>query len=608
MNVLQLRARFAWLLLAALILPILAACGGPAATAPEASSAASGGTSSAAASSAAAPSVAPAESAAPDASAAPSTEASAAASPAASTAATGDVDPTYISYGNTGEPDDLDSMNTTTGAALIIAQQIQEGLVEFKPGTLELAPGLATEWTPNTDSTEWTFKLREGVKFHDGTDFNADAVVFNFRRLAEPDFEFGYRAEGKTYEIFPNIFGAFKGEENTLWGDVEAVDPTTVKFTMTQPVPLLPNYLAASYFGISSPAAVQEAKETYGTPAGGAVGTGPFEFEEWRPGESVTLKRFEGYWGEKAKSPGVVFRILADASQRFTELQAGSIDFATSLAPDTRETLQGGGDLSEVEVVPFNVAYLSLNITNKPLDDIRVRQAIAHAINKQEILDAFYGGVGSIATDFLPEGLKQFRATDADPYAYDPERAKTLLAEAGFPDGFDTMTLSDGTEAALELWYMPVSRPYYATPKSVAEAFAAQLADVGITVELKTEDWGVYLDNWEAGKKNGLVMLGWTGDYADPANFLFTHFGPGNASEAGYQNQELWELMGRASAATSEEESIRLWQEAGTVINKDLPRIPIVHSPPVFAQRTTVQNWVPNPTGGESYAPIEVGR
>lgn len=596
----QFRVRFAWILLAALILPILAACGGtqaPAGTegnatspAPEASAPVASEPASAEPSAAASPAESPA------------TDASPAGSPA------GDSEGQYLVYGNSGEPDDLDCMNTTTGTALIVCQQIQDGLVDFEPGTLNLAPALATEWSANEDSTEWTFKLRDGVKFHDGTDFNADAVVFNFQRLADPNFEFGYRAEGKTYSIFPDIFGAYKGEENSLWQDVEKVDDTTVKFTMTQPVPLLPNYLAASYFGIASPEAVQKCKEKYGTPSCGAVGTGAFKFQEWRPAESVTLQRNEDYWGEQAKMAGVVFRIVPDAPQRFTELQAGNLDFTVNLAPDTRETIGTSGNLEEVQLEPFNIAYLSLDMSVKPLDDVRVRQAIAHAIDKQAILDAFYGGVGTVATDFLPEGLAEFRPTTVQEYEFDPEKAKQLLAEAGYADGFDTMTLTDGTELALELWYMPVSRPYYPTAKAVAEAYQTYLSDVGINVELKTEDWGVYLDNWDAGNKHGLVMLGWTGDYADPANFLFTHFGPGNQAEAGYVKPELWQLMSQATAASSEEESIKLWQQAGDIINQDLPRIPIVHAPPVYAQKTELSGWTPNPTGGESYAPIEIGR
>ena len=589
----SMRRSAAGVLTTALLIPILAACGGAPAT---------GAATAVPVAATAAP--APAE-----ATAAPApTEATAVPVEAATAApAEGGIEG-FLIYGGSGEPDSLDSMNTTTGTALIVAQQIQETLVGFKPGTLELVPKLAESWKANADSTEWTFKLVEGVKFHDGTDFNAEAVAFNFNRLADPNFEYGFRAEGNTFPIFPDIFGGFVGDPNSVWKSVEAVDPTTVKFSLTRPVPLFPNYVAASYFGLSSPEAVKAQGVKYGTQEGGAVGTGPFVFKSWTAAQSLTLTRNEDYRGEKAKMPGVVVRFIADASARLAELQAGAIDFTVNLAPDARSTIEGSSDLQLVSLEPFNIAYLSLNINTKPFDDVRVRQAMAYAIDKQAILDGFYGGIGSVANDFLPDGLAWARSPDLDPYAYDPEKAKALMAEAGYPDGFSTMVMTDGTEVPLELWYMPVSRPYYPTAQAVAEAYSTYFADIGVKVELKTEDWGVYLDNWDAGKKGGMVMLGWTGDYGDPNNFLFTHFGPGNMAEAGYDNPEVTTLLQDAGSATTQEDSAKLFQEAGLIINKDMPRIPIVHAPPVFAQKKALTGWVPNPTGGESFAPIMVAQ
>ncbi|NJO08120.1 MAG: hypothetical protein HC876_22860 [Chloroflexaceae bacterium] len=233
-----------------------------------------------------------------------------------------------------------------------------------------------------------------------------------------------------------------------------------------------------------------------------------------------------------------------------------------------------------------------------------MRQAIAHAIDREAILEGFYSGVGTIADDFLPDGLAWARPDDIVRYEYDPERARELLAEAGYPDGFSTMTLPDGSEAPLELWYMPVSRPYYPTPQPVAEVYATYLADIGIEVELKTEDWGVYLDNWDAGTKYGLVMLGWTGDYADPNNFLFTHFGPGVIPQSGYDNPAVFDLLAKASVAPSQDAAADLFKQAGTLLNEELPRLPIVHAPPVYGQKTALEGWVPSPTGGEPFNDI----
>lgn len=587
----------AFALIFALLVPTLAACGGAPGTGSATTAPAGGGTTT---ESTTAPAAEPtAATSATEAATAPAAEATAPAGAAETPAG-------YLVYGGSGEPDSLDSMNTTAGTALIVAQQIQENLVDFKPGTLELAPALAESWKANADSTEWTFTLRQGVKFHDGTPFNADAVVFNFQRLSDPKFEFGFRTEGNTFPIFPDIFGGFLGDANTVWKSVEKVDDATVKFSFVRPLPLFPNYVAASYFGISSPDAVKKNGVKYGTPEVGAVGTGPFKFGSWTAGQSLTLVRNDDYYGDKAKMPGVVVRFIADAAARLAELQAGAIDFTINLAPDSRQTLEGDANLQLAPLEPFNIAYLALNTNIKPFDNPKVRQAVAYAIDKQAILDGFYGGVGTVADDFLPDVLSWARPDTLEKYSYDPAKAKALLAEAGYPDGFSTMVLTDGTEVPLELWYMPVSRPYYPTAQPIAEAYATYLADIGIKVELKTEDWAVYLDNVDAGKKNGMFMLGWTGDYGDPNNFLYVHFGPSWQKKDGYKNQQLWDTLQKAGSATSQAESATLFKQAGTQINKDLPLIPIVHAPPVSAQKKALTGWVQNPTGGESFAPISI--
>ncbi len=600
----SIRLRLAWLLLVVLLLPIVAACGGqaPGTTQPEEPEVAEDVSPPPAESPEAAPSPEQVISdASPEAS--PEDGASPEASPEDDTGA---VAPTtedtaqFLVYGNSGEPDSLDSMDTTSGQALVVTQQIEEPLVGRAEGEAGIQPLLATEWESNEDATEWTFTLREDVTFHDGEPFNADAVVFNFQRMAEPDFEFGYRDQGKTYAVFADIFGGFAGEEGSAWGGIEAVDEHTVEITMTRPFPLLPEVLSSSYFGISSPAAVQEAGADYGTPEVGGVGTGAFVFESWTPGQNIILVRNDDYWGEPARMPGAVVRFIADAPARLAELQAGSIDFATNIGTEARATLESDPNLKEVPVEPFNVAYIALNLNNPPLDDPLVRQAIAHAIDKQEILDAFYGGVGEVAHTFLPEALSWARPENIETYDFDPDRAQELLAEAGYPDGISTMTVN-GQEVPLEFWYMPVSRPYYPTPQPIAELFAAQLAAVGINVELKTEEWGTYLDNVDAGQKNGMWMLGWTGDYADPNNFLYVFFGPSAETQQGYQNQEVIDLLLQAGEAPTEEEAAPLFQEAQTLINEDLPRIPIVHSPPVYGAREGLEGWEPSPFGSEPW-------
>jgi peptide/nickel transport system substrate-binding protein len=579
------RVRIAWLLLIVMLLPILAACGGGETGGDTAAPSPAAETSPATTEGGAA---SPEAGESPEVEASPSPEAQAPETPA------GDDVPAeasqFLVYGNSGEPDNLDSMSTTSGNSLVVTQQIEEPLVgRAEAGVEGLAPLLATEWAPNDDFTEWTFTLREGVEFHDGTPFNAEAVVFNFRRLMEEDFEFGFRDEGKTYPVVTSIFGGYAGDPASSWGGIEAVDEHTVRFTMTRPVPQLPEILSASYFGISSPEAVKEAGAQYGTPGGGAVGTGAFEFESWSPGQNIVLTRNDNYWGEPARMPGAVVRFIADAPARLAELQAGAIDFATNIGVEARTTLENDQNLKEVDVEPFNVAYIAMNLNTEPFTDPLVRQAVAHAIDKDEILQAFYGGEGEVATTFLPAAMSEYRPDDLETYDYDPERARELLAEAGYPDGFDA-----------EFWYMPVSRPYYPTPQPIAEAFAAQLSDVGINVNLRTEDWGVYLDNVDAGKKQGMWMLGWTGDYADPNNFLYTFFGPEAKTSQGYRNEEVINLLEEAGTQAPEE-AVETFQEAQRLIAQDVPRIPIVHSPPVYGARQGLEGWEPSRYGSEPW-------
>ncbi|MBA3943214.1 MAG: ABC transporter substrate-binding protein [Herpetosiphonaceae bacterium] len=614
---LRLRARFAALMLLTVLVPVLAACGSTPAANTSATSATSNGAGTAATTApaatdaatasqatAAAPATAEATTAAATMSSETTTAATMSSETTTATTTTGAAADTksFLVYGGSGEPDTLDVLATTAGTALIVGDQMLERLVGTVPGKFELRPSLATKWTPNADSTEWTFNLRTGVKFHDGTPFNADAVVFNFTRMAEHR----YADKKVNYDIFPEIFGGYASDKGTTWKGVTKVDDNTVKFSFTQPTPLFPNYISAGYFGLSSPTAVNKAAEKYGTTEVGVVGTGPFKFLEWKAGESVTAVRNDDYWGPKAKMPGIVFRTITDQAARLTELKNQSIDFTVNLAPDTREALKSDPNLQLVSVEPFNIAYLAVDTSVKPLDNPKVRQAIAYAINKKAILSGFYGDEGEVATDFLPPSLKAARPQGVETYDYNVDKAKQLLKEAGVENGFSSITLTDTSKMDLDLWYMPVSRPYFPTPEPIAGQIASDLQKVGIKVKQVTEDWAVYLKNESAGKKHGLYMLGWTGDYADPNNFLQVHFASSSPNSTHYANKQVDDLLSKAGSATTADAANKLFQQAGQIINQDLPRIPIVHAPPVYGALKEVQGWVPNPTGGDDFSVITV--
>ncbi|MEL6261363.1 MAG: ABC transporter substrate-binding protein [Cyanobacteria bacterium J06554_11] len=519
-------------------------------------------------------------------------------SPSETTTAQGDTAPASagaLVFGAAGQPVNLRPGDITDGNSIYVQQQIYNYLIGNVPGTTELAPELATEWSASEDGLIWTFTLREGVTFHDGTDFNAEAVVFNVMRWWDPEFEFGYRAEGALYEIWTDLFGGFKGSEDSTLVDVRAVDDLTVEFEIAEPFAAFPAAISSGYFGIASPAAIQAAGAAYGTPSGAAVGTGPFVFEEWVSGDRVTLSKFADYWEEGLpEADQLVMSFVEDPAARLAQLRAGTLDFTIDLTPDQLPEIESDASVDEVFRPSFNVGYLALNPTYEPLASKEVRQAIAQAINKSAIVDAFWGDLGETDGNFVPPSLGDYRSKEVSDYTYSADDAKSALSAAGYPNGFD-----------LDLWYMPVSRPYFPNPKPIAEAFAAELSQIGIRVNLQTKDWGAYLEDRNTAPGFQSFMLGWTGDYGDPDNFLYAHFGPGATQDIGnYQNPELFELLNQARVATEDSERQALYQEVDALIFDEALRIPIVHSQPLLAKRATVEGWEPSPFSSEPFTAV----
>lgn len=500
-------------------------------------------------------------------------------------------------FGSGGQPVNLRPGDVTDGNSLYVQQQIYEYLIDDEPGTTDLIPGLATEWSASDDGLTWTFVLREGVTFHDGSDFNAEAVVFNVMRWWDPEFEFGYRAEGALYEIWTDLFGGFKGDEFSTLIDVRAVDELTVEFELAEPFAAFPAAISSAYFGIASPTAIQEVGSEYGTPSGGAVGTGPFVFEEWISGDRITLSKNESYWKtDLPNTDQLVISFVEDPAARLAQLRAGTLDFTVDLTPDQLPEIESDANIEAVFRPSFNVGYLALNPSYEPLASPEVRQAIAQAINKADIVSAFWGDLGETDAHFVPPALANYTSDEVADYEYDPEAAQAAIAAAGYPDGFD-----------LDLWYMPVSRPYFPNPKPIAEAFAAELSQIGINVNLQTKDWGAYLEDRNTPPGFQSFMLGWTGDYGDPDNFLYAHFGPGATQDLGdYQNPELFDLLNRARVASEQSEREAIYQQVDTILFTEALRIPIVHSQPLLAQRSNVSGWIPSPLANEDFT--EVGK
>nr|WP_018885077.1 ABC transporter substrate-binding protein [Paenibacillus massiliensis] len=493
-------------------------------------------------------------------------------------------------FGRGGDSVALDPGIVTDGESLKIAQQVYDTLLSYEPGSTKVQPSLAESWEVAEDGLAYTFKLRQGVKFHDGTDFNAEAVVFNFERWSDPASE--YKFEGDSFDYYDSMFGS---EDSRVIKEVKAVDEHTVQFTLNQPqAPFLQN-IAMSSFGIASPTAVKEKTTNFKSEP---VGTGPFVFKEWKRNDSITLEKNPDYWQEGLpKLNKVIVRSIPDNTARFNALQNGEIDIMEDLNADDLTVLESNANLQKIERPSFNVGYVGFNTKKKPFDDKKVRQALNHAVNKQAIVDAFFGGSAQVAKNPLPPTLWGYNDEIQD-YAYDPEKAKALLAEAGYPDG---------VAEELIFYAMPVSRPYMPDGRKVAEAIQADLEKIGVKVSIQSPEWATYLDDLKAGEKDDLYMLGWTGDNGDPDNFIYTLLDkdtiPGN-NRSFYVNEELHTILVEAQKEVDQDKRAELYKQSQVIIKEDAPWIPLVHTTPLMAASSNLKGYTPSPTGSEPYASI----
>ncbi|GAA5512107.1 heme-binding protein A [Deinococcus carri] len=499
-------------------------------------------------------------------------------------------------FGNNGDPVSLEPGNITDGISIAVQRQIYDTLVDFKDGTTEPVPGLATAWKANANATQWTFTLRKNVKFHDGTPFNADAVIFNVNRWWDPKNAYGYRDQGHTYEIWGQLMGGYKGDASSILKNVVKVNDSTVRFELNKPSSVFPDVIGSGYFGIASPAAIKKDGAKYGTPASKPIGTGPFMFQSWRTGDRVTLLPNKLYWGTKPKVDQLVIRSIKDASQRLNELKAGTIDFANDLTPDSLRSVQADKSLVAVKRPSFNVGFVSMNNRNQYLKNDKVRQAISMAINKKAIVEAFWPGLGISNASFLPPVLAWANSPRVpDDYKFDPQAAKKMLADAGYPNGF-----------AVDLWYMPVSRPYFPQPKPIAEAIAADLSAIGIKVNLKTEDWAKYLEDRNKEPGFDMYMIGWTGDYGDPDNFYSAYYGPNAGDDINWKSPQLDRLLEQGRAAVTRADKAKVYAQVHDITYGAAYRVPVAHSQPLAAARSYVKGWVPSPLGSEAFNNITV--
>jgi len=516
------------------------------------------------------------------------------AAPAQEETKTEDGKPKTLIFARGGDSVSLDHASTTDGETSRVTRQIFESLLEFEADSFTVKEGLATNWSIEDDGKRYVLELRKGVKFHDGTDFNADAVIFNFERWSDKTHKYHFADEGFSYVFYGNEFGGFKGEEGHIIKEINKLDDHKIEFVLTKAhAPFLQN-LAMASFAIASPASF----EKYGSKIiENPVGTGPFMFKEWKRNESITLVKNPNYWKEgQPILDTVIFQVIPDNAARFTALRSGQIDLMDGLNPDDIKTVEADSSLNLYKRAANNVGYLGFNTAKAPFDNPKVRQAMNHAVNKDALIAGLYSNLAVRAKGALPPGYLGYN--DAiEEYGYDVEKAKQLLAEAGYPNGFE-----------FDLWTMPVARPYMPDPQKAAEALQADFAKIGLKAKIVSMEWATYLEETTKGKQD-VFMLGWSGTNGDPDYFLNNLLSK-NAIPGGnrsfYANDEVTKLLTQAVGMTDQNERDQTYKKALELIHADAPWIPLVHNTPVLAGSSRVQNYIPHPSTSESLANVDL--
>ncbi len=376
---------------------------------------------------------------------------------------------------------------------------------------------------------------------------------------------------------------------------IEAVDALTVRFTLCAPDPAFPSKAAFSSLAIH-PSEYLEATGGGGDLVRAPIGTGPYRVERWDLGNELVLTRFDDYWGDPAREGTLIFRWNSESAQRLTELQAGAVDGIDNPGPLDIPVIQSDPGLTFYPREGLNIFYVGINNTVPPFDNVKVRQALAYAIDKQRIVDNFYPEGSSVATQFMPTSIFGF-TEEVEPFPYNPEMARQLLAEAAAEDGF---TLPIETT----LSYRDVVRGYLPTPGVVAADLQQQLAEVGINVTIDLQESGTFLDNADAGNLS-LHLLGWGADYPDATNFLDFHFGAGSSSQFGNQYPEIVAALREGAQRAEFEDRYPFYVEANTLIRDLVPMVPIAHGGSGVAFRADITGAHASPLGNENFSVME---
>jgi peptide/nickel transport system substrate-binding protein len=491
----------------------------------------------------------------------------------------------HLRYAIARAPTSLDPANITDVEAVTVAQQIVEGLVRFKPTSTDVEPCLATAWSVSADGKSWTFTLRGGVSFHDGTPLTPAAVAFSFDRQASPASEGHYG---------PFIYW------KTSYGYIQKVEPAgadTVVFTLAAPHAPFLNEMAMFPVAIVSPTAVRKhGREFWRHP----VGTGPFRIVRWDaikagkgvPGEEerIVLEASPEHWAGRPKIGKVTFRAMPRATDRQDALLRGDVDVIDQVDLPFVEMARQRTEVNVHLGVGDSVAYLALNTTKPPFDNRDVRLAVHHAINKDYLVQNLYGGLAVVAKNPLPPTLWGYNDA-VQAHAYSPTRARELLEKAGIKERLTT-----------SIAVMDTPRPYLLRPRLVAERIAADLAAVGIDARVEVRPWEDHVRALRQGE-HAMALMGWIGDNGDPDNFLYTLLDSDNARRgtatnfAFYDNADVHKLLMQARETMNRDARARLYRDVQVLVHEDSPLVPIAHAMQVVASSEAVRDLALHPTG-----------
>ncbi len=444
-------------------------------------------------------------------------------------------------------------------------------------GNSKIVPSLAESWDISDDGLEYTFHLRQGVKFHNGNDFTAEDVAYTFHRLLTTD-------GAVNTEFIDQIEGAeelMNAETATLEG-VEVLDDYTVKVTLKEPFAGFLASISSPGVSIYDSEATDAAGDQFGMDPALTVGTGPFEFSSWSFNNQLVLTRNEDYWKGASELPGVVIKIIPDTETQSMMFESGELDILDlDFAADSVDRFTETYPDQIVQGPRVGITYFTMNFNKEPFEDVRVRKAVQMAIDRQAILDALYGGRGQVEQGIFPHGLIGFNA-DQEEIKYDPEAAKALLAEAGYPDGFDMEIAADSSASD--------------TITMALEIVSSQLAEIGINAEIQTYDQSTWLETRKAGEL-GSFMSTWTADYNDPDNFIYTFFGNEEKTKirsVNYPDTEVMERVAKARTIVNDDERLAEYKALEEkLIHEDAAWVPMFSRLHLFAVGKRVQGFAP---------------